>query len=72
MAMDLAAINPLLKDEYEDYVAELVHTETTALDLFTEGDTESADGRRVVRTKPCRGCSSVSPCVGPPAKRSRG
>jgi hypothetical protein len=48
MAMDLAAINPLLKDEYEDYVAELVHTETTALDLFTEGDTESADGRRVI------------------------
>jgi len=46
--MDLAAINPLLKDEYEDYVAELVHTETTALDLFTEGDTESADGRRVI------------------------
>jgi len=48
VAMDLAAINPLLKDEYEDYVAELVHTETTALDLFTEGDTESADGRRVI------------------------
>lgn len=48
MAMDLAAINPLLKDEYEDYVAELVHTETTALDLFTEGDVESADGRRVI------------------------
>ena len=48
MSMDLAAINPLLKDEYEDYVAELVHTETTALDLFTEGDTESADGRRVI------------------------
>jgi hypothetical protein len=48
MAMDLAAINPLLKDEYEDYVSELVHTETTALDLFTEGDTESADGRRVI------------------------
>lgn len=48
MPMDLAAINPLLKDEYEDYVSELVHTETTALDLFTEGDTESADGRRVI------------------------
>jgi hypothetical protein len=48
MAMDLAAVNPLLKDEYEDYVAELVHTETTALDLFTEGDVESADGRRVI------------------------
>jgi hypothetical protein len=48
MALDLAAINPLLKDEYEDYVAELVHTETTALDLFTEGDVESADGRRVI------------------------
>lgn len=48
MAMDLAAINPLLKDEYEDYVAELVHTETSALDLFAEGDTESADGRRVI------------------------
>ena len=46
--MDLAAINPLLKDEYEDYVAELVHTETVALDLFTDGDTESADGRRVI------------------------
>lgn len=48
MAMDLAAINPLLKEEYEDYVSELVHTETTALDLFAEGDTESADGRRVI------------------------
>jgi len=48
MALDLAALNPLLKDEYEDYVAELVHTETTALDLFTEGDVESADGRRVI------------------------
>jgi hypothetical protein len=48
MPMDLAAINPLLKDEYEDYVSELVHTETVALDLFTEGDTESADGRRVI------------------------
>lgn len=46
--MDLAAINPLLKDEYEDYVAELVHTETVALDCFTEGDSESADGRRVI------------------------
>ena len=46
--MDLAAINPLLKDEYEDYVAELVHTETVALDQFTEGDMESADGRRVI------------------------
>ena len=49
MSMDLAAINPLLKDSYEDYVAELVHTETTAIDLFTEGDTSnSADGRRVI------------------------
>lgn len=48
MAMDLAAINPLLKEDYEDYVSELVHTETTALDLFAEGDTESADGRRVI------------------------
>lgn len=48
MALDLAAINPLLKDDYEDYVSELVHTETTALDLFTEGETESADGRRVI------------------------
>lgn len=48
MSLDLAAINPLLKDDYEDYVAELVHTETTALDLFTEGDMESADGRRVI------------------------
>lgn len=48
MPMDLAAINPLLKDEYEDYVAELVHTETTALDCFTEGDIDSADGRRVI------------------------
>ena len=46
MAMDLAAINPLLKDEYEDYVAEMVHTETVALDLFTDGDMTSADGRR--------------------------
>lgn len=48
MAMDLAAINPLLKDEYEDYIAELVHTETVALDLFTDGDMSSADGRRVI------------------------
>jgi hypothetical protein len=48
MPMDLAAINPLLKDEYEDYVSELVHTETVCLDLFTEGDVESADGRRVI------------------------
>lgn len=48
MAMDLSAVNPLLKDEYEDYVAELVHTETVALDLFTDGDMESADGRRVI------------------------
>jgi hypothetical protein len=48
MAMDLAAITPLLKDYYEDYVSELVHTETVALDLFSEGDTESADGRRVI------------------------
>lgn len=48
MAMDLSAINPLLKDELEDYVAEQVHTETTALDLFTDGDMESADGRRVL------------------------
>lgn len=48
MAMDLSAINPLLKDEYESYVAELVHTETVALDLFTDGDMESADGRRVI------------------------
>ena len=48
MTMDLAAINPLLKDEYEDYVSELVHTETVALDLFTEGENESADGRRVI------------------------
>jgi hypothetical protein len=46
--MDLSAVNPLLKDEYEDYVAELVHTETVALDLFTDGDMESADGRRVI------------------------
>jgi hypothetical protein len=46
--MDLSAINPLLKDEYEDYVAELVHTETVALDLFTDGDMDSADGRRVI------------------------
>jgi hypothetical protein len=46
--MDLAAINPLLKDEYEDYVAEMVHTETVALDLFTDGDMSSADGRRVI------------------------
>ena len=48
MALDLAAINPLLKDTYEDYVSELVHTETTALDLFAEGEVESADGRRVI------------------------
>jgi hypothetical protein len=48
MTMDLAAINPLLKDEYEDYVAELVHTETVAMDLFQDGDMESADGRRVI------------------------
>ena len=48
MAMDLAAINPLLKDEYEDYVAEMVHTETVALDLFQDGDMSSADGRRVI------------------------
>lgn len=46
--MDLSAINPLLKDEYEDYVVENVHTETVALDLFTEGDTSTADGRRVI------------------------
>lgn len=46
--MDLSAINPLLKDDYQDYVAELVHTDTAALDLFTEGDIESADGRRVI------------------------
>ena len=46
--MDLAAINPLLKDEYEDYVAEYVHTETVALDLFTDGEGMSADGRRVI------------------------
>jgi hypothetical protein len=46
--MDLAAINPLLKDEYEDYVAEMVHTETVALDLFQDGDTSTADGRRVI------------------------
>lgn len=48
MAMDLSAVNPLLKDELEDYVAEQVHTETVALDLFTDGDMESADGRRVL------------------------
>lgn len=48
MAMDLAAINPLLKDEYEDYVTEFVHTETVALDQFTDGDGESSDGRRVI------------------------
>lgn len=46
--MDLSAINPLLKDEYEDYVVENVHTETVAIDLFTEGDTSTADGRRVI------------------------
>lgn len=48
MAMDLAAMTPLLKDEFQDYIAELVHTETVAIDLFTEADTESADGRRVI------------------------
>lgn len=48
MAMDLSAINPLLKDEYEDYVVEAVHTESVAIDLFTEGDTSTADGRRVI------------------------
>jgi len=46
--MDLSSINPLLKDEYEDYIVELVHTETVALDLFTDGDTSTADGRRVI------------------------
>ena len=46
--MDLSAVNPLLKDEYEDYIVELVHTESVALDLFTDGDTSSADGRRVI------------------------
>lgn len=46
--MDLSAINPLLKDEYEDYVVECVHTETVAIDLFQDGDTSSADGRRVI------------------------
>jgi hypothetical protein len=46
--MDLSAVNPLLKDEYEDYVAEMVHTETVAIDLFTDGDTSSADGRRII------------------------
>lgn len=46
--MDLSAVNPLLKDEYEDYVVENVHTESVALDLFTEGDTSTADGRRVI------------------------
>lgn len=48
MPMDLSAINPLLKDEYEDYIVELVHTETVAIDLFQDGDTSSADGRRVI------------------------
>jgi hypothetical protein len=48
MALDLSSMNALLKDELEDYVAEQVHTETTALDLFTDGDMESADGRRVL------------------------
>jgi hypothetical protein len=46
--MDLSAINPLLKDEYEDYVVEFVHTESVAIDLFTDGDTSTADGRRVI------------------------
>jgi len=46
--MDLSAVNPLLKDEYEDYVVECVHTETVAIDLFTDGDTSTADGRRVI------------------------
>lgn len=48
MAVDLSAINPLLKDEYEDYIVEMVHTETVALDLFQDGDTTQADGRRVI------------------------
>src|SRR5262245_47439595 len=46
--MDLAAINPLLKDEYENDIAELVHTETVALDLFSDGDNSTSDGRRVI------------------------
>jgi hypothetical protein len=48
MSMDLSAINPLLKDEYEDYVVECLHTESVALDLFQDGDTSTADGRRVI------------------------